>query len=79
MIFEVVDKGATSGDPAMDHSNIGDSSTGQSTQLAMLGNTRELAISLVEMKIALGDLSMVEAATSQEETVTNRQGTLPML
>ena len=49
----------------MDHSNIGDSSTGQSTQPAMSGNTRELATSLVEMKIASGDLSMDEAAASQ--------------
>ena len=31
----------------------------------MSGNTRELATSLVEMKIALGDLPISEAATSQ--------------
>ena len=49
----------------MDRSNIEDSSTGRSTQSAMLGNTRELATSLVEMKIALGDLSMEEVAASQ--------------
>ena len=49
----------------MDHSNIGDSSIGQSTQPAMSRNTRELATSLVEMKIASGDLSMAEAAATQ--------------
>ena len=49
----------------MDRSNIGDSSTGQSTQPAMSGNTRELATSLEEMKIASRDLSMPEAVASQ--------------
>ena len=65
MISEVVGEGATSRDPAMDRSNIGDSSTSQSTQLAMSGNTRELVTSLVEMKIASKDLPMVEAAAFQ--------------
>ena len=65
MISKVVGEGATSGDLAMECSNIGDSSTGQSTQPAMLGNTRELATSLVEMKITSGDLPMVEVAASQ--------------
>ena len=49
----------------MERSNIGDSSTGHSTQPTMSGNTRELATSLVEMKIASRDLSMLEAATFQ--------------
>ena len=49
----------------MEHSNIGDSSIERSTQPAMSGNTRELATSLVEMKIASGDLPMPEAAASQ--------------
>ena len=65
MISEIVDGEATLEDPVMDRSNIGDSSTGRSTQPAMLGNTRELATSLVEMKIALRDLSMDEAAASE--------------
>ena len=49
----------------MERSNIGDSSTGHNTQPTMSGNTRELATSLVEMKIALGDLPMPKAAASQ--------------
>ena len=65
MISEVISEGATSGDPTMEHSDIGDSSTGHSTQPAMSGNTRVLATSLVEMKIALGDLPMPEATASQ--------------
>ena len=56
-----------SGDPAMAHSNVDDSSTMRSTQSAMSGNTRELATSLVEMKIASGDLSMPDAGASQGE------------
>ena len=48
----------------MDRSNIGDSSTGRNTQPAMSENTRELATSLVEMKIALRDLLMPEAEAS---------------
>ena len=54
-----------SGDPAMARSNVDDSSTGRSPQLAMSGNTRELATSLVEMKIASGDLPMPNAGASQ--------------
>ena len=54
-----------SGDCAMAHSIIEDSSTGRSTQPAMSGNTRELATSLVEMKIALGDLPMPDVGASQ--------------
>ena len=65
VISKVVGEGATLGDPTIERSNIGDSSTGRSTQPAMSGNTRELATSLVEMKIASGDLPMVEAAASQ--------------
>ena len=49
----------------MARSNIDDSSTGCSTQPAMSGNTRQLATSLVEMKIALGDLPMPYAGASQ--------------
>ena len=52
-------------DPTMAHSIVEDSSTGRSTQPAMSGNTRELATSLVEMKIALGDLPMSDAGASQ--------------
>ena len=54
-----------SGDPAMAHSIVEDSSTRRSTQPAMSGNTRELATSLVEMKIASGDLPMPDAGASQ--------------
>ena len=56
-----------SGDPAMVRSNVDDSSIGCSTQPAMSGNTRELATSLVEMKIASGDLPMPYAGASQGE------------
>ena len=65
MINEVVGEGATSRDPTMERSNIGDSSTGHNIQPAMSRNTRELATSLVEMKIASKDLPMPEAAASQ--------------
>ena len=65
MIFEVVGEEATPRDPTMERSNIGDSSTGRSTQPAMSGNTRELATTLVEMKIASGDLLMPEAVAFQ--------------
>ena len=51
----------------MAHSIVEDSSTGRSTQPAMSGNTRELATSLVEMKIASGDLPMPDAGASQGE------------
>ena len=54
-------------DPAMARSIVEDSSTGRSTQPAMSGNTRELANSLVEMKIALGDIPMADARASQGE------------
>ena len=64
MISEIVGGRAISGDPTMEHSNIGDSSTRRSTQPAMSGNTRKLATSLVEMKIALEDLLMAEATAS---------------
>ena len=53
-----------SGDPVMAHSIVEDSSTGHSTQPAMSRNTRELATSLVEMKIASGDLPMADAGAS---------------
>ena len=56
-----------SGDPGMAHSIVEDSSTGSSTQPAMSGNTRELATSLVEMKIASGNLPMPDARASQGE------------
>ena len=55
------------GDPAMARSNVDDSSTGRSTQPAMSGNTRELATSLVKMKIASGDLPMPDVGASQGE------------
>ena len=55
------------GDPTMARSIVEDSSTGRSTQPAMSGNTRELANSLVEMKIAWGDLPMADAGASQGE------------
>ena len=55
------------GDPAMARSTVDDSSTGRSTQPTMSGNTRELATSLVEMKIASGDLPMPDVWTSQGE------------
>ena len=54
-----------SGDPAMVHSIVEDSSIGHSTQPTMLRNTRELATSLVEMKIASEDLPMPDAGASQ--------------
>ena len=58
-------KGGILGDLPMACSNIDDSSTGCSTQPAMSGNTRELANSLVEMKIASRDLPMPNAGASQ--------------
>ena len=54
-------------DPTMAHSIVEDSTIGRSTQPAMSGNTRELATSLVEMKIASGDLPMADAGASQGE------------
>ena len=54
-----------SGDPVMAHSIVEDSSTGRSTQPAMSRNTRKLATSLVEMKIASGDLPMPDTGASQ--------------
>ena len=64
---EVVGEGGIMGVLPMDRSNIGDSSIRRSTQPAISGNTRELATSLVEMKIASGDLPMLEAGASQGE------------
>ena len=61
----VLCKGGILGDLLTERSNIDYSSTGRSTQPAMSGNTRELATSLVEMKIASGDLSMPDAWASQ--------------
>ena len=55
---KVLSSRGKSGDPAMARSNVDDSSTERNTQPAMSGNTRELATSLVEMKIATGDLLM---------------------
>ena len=52
MISATVGGKAISGDPAMDCSNVGDSSTRRSDQPAMSRNTRELASSLVEMMIS---------------------------
>ena len=54
-----------SGDLPMAHSNIDDFSTWYSTQPTMSGNTRELATSLVEMKIASRDLPMPYAGASE--------------
>ena len=65
------------GDPAMAHSIVEDSSTGRSTQLAMSGNTREQATSLVEMKIASGDLPMPNAGASQGEDKQQPPGDAP--
>ena len=56
-----------SGDFLMERSNIDDSSTGRNTQLAMSRNTRALATSLVEMKIALEDLPMPDVGASQDD------------
>ena len=53
------------GDPTMACSIVEDSAIGCSTQPAMSGNTRELANSLVEMKIASRDLPMPDARASQ--------------
>ena len=53
-----------SGDLPMERSKIDDSSIRRSTQPTMSGNTRELATSLVEMKIALGDLPMPDTGAS---------------
>ena len=61
----VLSEGGISGDPPMVRSNVDDSSIGRSTQPAISGNTRELATSLVEMKIASGDLPMLDAVASQ--------------
>ena len=51
----------------MAHSIVEDSSIGRSTQSVISGNTRELATSLVEMKIASGDLPRADAGASQGE------------
>ena len=51
----------------MARSNVDDSSTGCSTQPPMSGNSRELATSLVEMKIASGDLLMPDTEASHRE------------
>ena len=59
----VLRAGGISGDPAMARSNV-DDSRGRSTQPAMSGNTRELATSLVELKIASGDFPMSDAGAS---------------
>ena len=64
MISKVVGERATLGDPTMDHSNTGDTFTGQSTQPAMSRNTRKLATFLVQIKIASEDPSMAEATAS---------------
>ena len=69
-----VDERATLGDLVMDHSKVGDSFTRRSDQAAMLGNMKELAFSLVEMKISLEDLSMKEAAVSQKGDAQQPQG-----
>ena len=61
----VLCEGGISGDLPMKRSNIDDSSTRHSTQMAMSGNTRELATSLVEMKIASGDLPMPDTGAFQ--------------
>ena len=77
MISKVVGEGATSRDPVMDRSNIGDSSTGRSTQPAMSESTRKLATSLVEMKIASGDLPMLEAVAFQGGDAQQLPGDTP--
>ena len=61
----VLCEGGISGDLPMERSNIDASYIGHSTQSAMSGNTREVATSLVEMKIASGDLPMLDAGAFQ--------------
>ena len=61
----VLSEGGILEDPLMARSNVDDSSTRCSTQPAMSGNTKELATSLVEMKIGSGDLPMPDAGASQ--------------
>ena len=62
---EVLCEGGILGDIPMECSNIDDSFTGHNTQPTMSGNTRELATSLVEMKIASRDLPMPDVGASQ--------------
>ena len=70
----VLSEGGISGDPPMARSNIDDSSTKRSTQPAMSRNTRELATSLVEMKIASGDLPMPDAGASEGDDIQQPPG-----
>ena len=67
-----------SGDPTMARSIVEDFSIGRNTQPAMSGNTRELANSLVEMKIASGDLPMLDAGASQGEDNQQPSGVLTL-
>ena len=65
MISSKVCGGASLEDLTLDRSNVGNSSMGRRDQATMLGNTKELASSLVEMKISSEDLLMKEATASQ--------------
>ena len=66
MISLEINMGVVSRDPTIDRSNVGNSSTRPSEQAAISGTNKELATSLVEMKISLDDLPMKEAPTSKE-------------
>jgi hypothetical protein len=74
MNSEDVNVGGASGDPTIDRSQVGDSFTPLSDQAAMSGNTKDLAWSLVEMRISSGDLPMHDAAASQQREAQDRQG-----
>ena len=74
MISSEVNEGVALEDPAMYCSNIGDSSIGQSDQAAISGNTRELANSLMEMKILSGDISIKEVVAFQRRDAQQAQG-----
>ena len=67
LYYDILSPRGKSGDPTMARLNVDESSIGRNTQPAMSGNTRELATSLVEMKIASKDLPMPDAGASQVE------------
>ena len=61
-----IDVDDESRDPAINHNNVKDSFREPSEQPAMSSTTKELAYSLVEMKISLLDLLMVETPNLEE-------------
>ncbi len=63
-----------SGDPTIDQSHVGDSSTPRSDQAAMSGNTKDLAWSLVDMKISSGDPPMEDATPSHQREAQDPEG-----